>query len=440
MTEETSSAAPGAGPAAGATGTATDPGPTPAGGPPPPPPYARPPLSQLRRSRTDRHISGVSGGLGRFLGVDPLIVRILFVVLALFGGTGILLYALGWLLIPEEGQEESEGQRLFNGRSQSKTSTVIALIVVIVLTIAAVGALLDTGPGLGGLGALIVIAVIVVLLLNRDRGPDAFRPAPAATYGPVEGPQPPPATGAYGQTPGTAYAAAPAATQPLPTVPPPGSGPPEWTAVEMPPPPPTPPRERSVLGLLTVSVALIAVGLMVAWNTVSDDDFLAAAVVGTALAVVAAGLLVGAYHGRSRGLIVLGIFLSIATSATAAASDGIDGGIGERRWVPTTVAAAERPYRLGIGDADLDLTRLPAGSEVEVDVRLGVGDLTVLVPSDATVVVDGDVAAGQMQILGEHSRDGTDLQDRITSAGVGSSGTRITIDAKVGFGNLEVTR
>ncbi len=56
----------------------------------------------LRRSKTDRVIGGVAGGLGRFLGIDPVILRVAFVVLTLAGGSGVLLYIIGWIAIPEE--------------------------------------------------------------------------------------------------------------------------------------------------------------------------------------------------------------------------------------------------------------------------------------------------------------------------------------------------
>ena len=111
-----------------------------------------------------------------------------------------------------------------------------------------------------------------------------------------------------------------------------------------------------------MSLALIVVGVLIAWNAASDDDVKAVAILASALAVVAAGLLVGAFRGRARGLIVLGILLSIATSATAVADSHLVGGVGERDWAPRTVASAEqRDYRLGIGEGRLDLTRLPAG-------------------------------------------------------------------------------
>src|SRR5262249_38621955 len=67
-----------------------------------PHPGMRPPLA---RSRTDRKIAGVAGGLAAYLGIDPLWVRIGFVLISIPGGLGVLLYLLGWVLIPEEGEQ-----------------------------------------------------------------------------------------------------------------------------------------------------------------------------------------------------------------------------------------------------------------------------------------------------------------------------------------------
>jgi len=63
--------------------------------------------ARLYRSRTDRMIGGVCGGLGQYLGVDPVIVRLFFVLLAL-GGSGIggLAYLLLWIIVPYEDQGE----------------------------------------------------------------------------------------------------------------------------------------------------------------------------------------------------------------------------------------------------------------------------------------------------------------------------------------------
>src|SRR3954447_23962819 len=67
---------------------------------PPPPPPLPPAPRQLRRSRTDKILGGVNGGLAEYSGIDPLLWRVGFVALALAGGTGIVVYLLLWLLMP----------------------------------------------------------------------------------------------------------------------------------------------------------------------------------------------------------------------------------------------------------------------------------------------------------------------------------------------------
>lgn len=58
--------------------------------------------SRLYRSETNRVIAGVCGGLGEYFNIDPTIIRILFVLITLFGGSGILIYIILWLVIPSE--------------------------------------------------------------------------------------------------------------------------------------------------------------------------------------------------------------------------------------------------------------------------------------------------------------------------------------------------
>jgi phage shock protein C len=64
---------------------------------------------QLRRSKTNRVIGGVCGGLGRYFGIDPVLFRIGFIALLIFGGSGLLLYIISWIAIPEfrSAQDES---------------------------------------------------------------------------------------------------------------------------------------------------------------------------------------------------------------------------------------------------------------------------------------------------------------------------------------------
>ena len=67
-------------------------------------------LGRLRRSPHDRKVAGVAGGLARHLDIDPIILRVAFVVLVFFGGAGLILYGACWLLVPEDGTDERAGQ------------------------------------------------------------------------------------------------------------------------------------------------------------------------------------------------------------------------------------------------------------------------------------------------------------------------------------------
>ncbi len=65
---------------------------------------------RITRSRSERILGGVAGGFAAYFGIDPLIVRVVLAVLALFNGLGIILYIALWLIVPNEGS-------LVSGRS-----------------------------------------------------------------------------------------------------------------------------------------------------------------------------------------------------------------------------------------------------------------------------------------------------------------------------------
>ncbi|HET9647049.1 MAG TPA: PspC domain-containing protein [Microlunatus sp.] len=73
----------------------------------PPSGESQSPPVRLRRSRQDRVLGGVCGGLGHYLGVDPVIIRIVAVAL-LFAGVGLLAYIVAWIIIPETAAGEPE--------------------------------------------------------------------------------------------------------------------------------------------------------------------------------------------------------------------------------------------------------------------------------------------------------------------------------------------
>lgn len=63
--------------------------------------------TRLYRSDTDKMIGGVCSGLGQYLGIDPTIIRIFFVLLALADGAGAMIYLVLWLVLPRADQVES---------------------------------------------------------------------------------------------------------------------------------------------------------------------------------------------------------------------------------------------------------------------------------------------------------------------------------------------
>ncbi|MGO9500229.1 MAG: PspC domain-containing protein [Streptosporangiaceae bacterium] len=75
----------------------------------------------LRRPVHDRMLAGVAAGIARYLGVDVTAVRVVLAVLAVMGGAAVPLYVAGWLLIPEEGCEQSiAGQFVQSRQTRSR--------------------------------------------------------------------------------------------------------------------------------------------------------------------------------------------------------------------------------------------------------------------------------------------------------------------------------
>ncbi len=76
-------------------------------------------MNRLYRSRTDRFLGGVCGGIGKYLAIDPTIIRLIFLVLLFTQGFGFLIYLILWILLPVEGGAEtstgSVGDRLGEG-------------------------------------------------------------------------------------------------------------------------------------------------------------------------------------------------------------------------------------------------------------------------------------------------------------------------------------
>jgi phage shock protein PspC (stress-responsive transcriptional regulator) len=368
----------------------------------------------------DGKIAGVAAGIGHYLGIDPTIVRIAFLVLAFAGGVGVLLYLACWIVMPKgEAADPVE-----------TTSVDPWTAVGIVGLVAGVG-LLVGWHGIGDFGQVaLAVALVVggVLLLGRrpggpdEKGPPA-RPAPPEPPGEGGGTPPPEAEPAQPTTTALAVYDRP------------------WTSTQ--PEAATAASGRARRAALTALVlGILGVGLaVVLWLSLDDHvDVATSTALALALVVVGAGLAVASVTGGAPWLFPIGVMLTGALLVAAAIEPLTDRGIGDERYAAATLADVEREYRLGIGDLRVDLSDVAlAGGTRTVDVTLGIGHAEVLVPPDATVVLRGEVGAGRLEAPDGTEIDGVDKELETTTPGAPGAG-RLVIELDVGIGEGEVTR
>ncbi|HET7327245.1 MAG TPA: PspC domain-containing protein [Nocardioidaceae bacterium] len=351
-------------------------------------------LGRLRRSTTDRKVAGVAGGLGRHLDVDPTLLRVAFVVLIFFGGAGLLLYGAAWLLVPEDGQSEG----VVGSSAGTRTAVLVSAGVV--------AALLALGDSWGGFGfpwpLLVVGAIVVVFLLNRDRraAPPAVGQQPPTGQHPAMGPQPSPGW-------------------PVPA-----------------PPPPAAPHRGPRLFWPTAALATLALGVLgiydVAGNTVVDAAYPA-----LALAVVGLMLVLGAWVGRTGGLIFLGAVAAVALVVSSLVSDF---SVGRFERAPSSAAALPASYSMAAGRMDVDLSDIDDVAALdgrELDITATAGEVIVTLPdgvdADVRVEVDG---SGEVEI-GDDRRAGDDLVMQRQIDG-GTAAPELDLDIDLLFGRVEV--
>jgi hypothetical protein len=227
-------------------------------------------------------------------------------------------------------------------------------------------------------------------------------------------------------------------------VPPIGSEPPPATAIAAAPPPPR--RERSYLGVLTVSAMIAVIGVL----GIVDASGVAvplAGYVAAALGVVAGGLVLGAWMGRSRGLIALGVLLGLALGP-AVLVDAVAGSEWHEwnnadniRVAPRTADELAPVYDYGAGSIRLDLTGLDFTDEdLATMIDMGAGEVIVTVPPEVDVVVDANVVVGQLTLF-ERQTSGFDAGETNTDLGIdGPGGGRLDLSIDLGLGSVEVRR
>jgi hypothetical protein len=355
---------------------------------------------------------------------------------------GLLLYLLGWLLLPAEGDRASGAESLL-GRGRSSMSPVFT--VVLILLLFPVTGIVFGGPTSGVLA--LAVAVGVMFLLHQSRAALGEVRAPTqTTSGTVAGADP---TGTAGTAehgldphgePGTTVTTdrpAPPAWDPL------GAAPFAWDLPEpapAPPPEPTPaPGSASKVTPITLGLALLTGGIASAfWPALS-----AAQIAALLLGVVGLGLIAGSLLRSGRGLILIAVPLALlAWVLQAAPVSGFK--LGESRWPnPATAAQVQPRYEVTMGNGRLDLTdlQLAPGQTVTTAVAVGMGEVEVILPPtvDAQLVCRAQI--GNVDCLGMSGDGSFPARVDMTDDGSdGPGGGRLVLDVHAGMGNVEVER
>jgi phage shock protein PspC (stress-responsive transcriptional regulator) len=422
-----------------------------------------------RRPRRGRKIAGVAAGIANRYRIDPVLVRVGFVVAAIYGGAGVVAYLLGWLFLPEQDDQTSPIESLF-GKGRSSTSSGFTVLLCIFML--PVGGWFFSGSFTGEFSSWASLLVVggLLFLLHQRRGDvvpvnpseqaapatpqptmPVYPPAPQAAPQPTTPFAPP--TGPPVDTPVPyPWTHVPQEEQPRTTPPtwdPLGAAPFAWDLPEPATPEPEEPeppkkRRKPKVGTATLGIALVAVaGLALAANAswARDGWITPQHVVGVVLAIVGLGLVAGAIVRSGRGLLALAVPLSVVGMGLTTISPGGYHGVGDLNVKPTSVEAVRPMYERSVGSINLDLTDLPETGDVLTNVRADVGSVDVKVPRNADVTVTCAADAGTVNCLGQE-RDGIDSRvDKFTDLGPdGVGGIRIDLIVSTDLGDVEVRR
>lgn len=139
---------------------------------------------KLYRSYKDKVIGGVASGIGEYFNIDPSIVRLLFVITTFFGGAGIILYLIAWIIIPldpsgpktEPGEEiretaEKIASSIKNPQSKEQTEikTWVGLVIVILGILFLLDSLLDIDAWKVFWPALLIVIGLAIIYKGNGK-------------------------------------------------------------------------------------------------------------------------------------------------------------------------------------------------------------------------------------------------------------------------------
>ncbi len=355
----------------------------------------------LRRRSEDRVVGGVASGLGLYVNVDPLLVRIAFVGLMVFGGLGLVLYVAAWLVMPDEATDESIAAHLL-GRLRLTNQRFLAGLLFLIggfLFVAGMGGQIAYDMLAVGIGVALMVIVLGGAFLYQGGV------APAGVTG----------TTSRQRSPAPVVAAAPERRD---------------RSVRKPAA-----RARSPLVWYVFAAILVAIGALATVTNVSGARVDLGQFFGIALSVLGLGLVTGTWWGHARRLVIPGLFILPFAVASSFVTAPIAGGFGEHEFRPANVDELRDAYRLVGGRLSLDLTEMQgAGEPVVIAASVAFGQLKVILPANASIQLDADVGAGELGILGAW-QTGTGLADRYVRD---ADGPRFILDVEMGVGSAWV--
>ncbi len=367
----------------------------------------------LLRPTEGRWLLGVAAGLGHRLGVPAWALRVAFVLLFFAGGLGVLLYLAGWLLMPREGEEDALAAGWLNTDQNGRWAGVILVGVAVLF-------LISRTNFVGGDLVLALALICVGVLLYRG---DLARPSRQDTVTPAdEDPEPSPALAPEATDDSSASTDAPASSDT-----------------------PPPAREPSFLSRVTLGFAVLVVGAVgLADALVGDFDPTFRHYTALPAAIVGLGAVIGAWYGRSGGVIVAGFILVpflllapvvelVSQNLTVVEDWYSDDTV---YWVASLEEILDE-YQLGAGTLRLDLTQVDfSGETIQTQVNLGFGRVEVNLPDGVAAEVRGAVGVG---ILGVDSQErvGVGVNTTLRTEAPGDDGL-LLLDVAVGVGEIVV--